>query len=361
MNLQARRERDNEAERDRALLQMRETVISAMPQLASLGSAPVAEAVDEALEQMRAAGKHLAGKPQDAKRLWIFCARRRLIDRHRSAETRHRERAPVDEHTQALALGGVANLDLGDLSEDDPDWWRTLEILDVLPGDQGLWGKAWFAQLDAGHTQPRGLAEELGWSRSYTEKVAQRAKAKMEAFLSRRAAGSVCDARQAVLDSFILTSAGRTEEAGVHKLSDERFRAVLIHLMGCTDCRTAWKTRRPNLLARYSAILVFPLNHVAAALAALREKLRGLGSHAERATLSLYQRLGIGGGASATAAGGGVATFGTKAAALCGAAVCAVGGGTAAVVTEIPSLLTPPVKAHHQAQHHAAKAASALR
>ncbi len=351
MTLLARRERDRVERCERALVGMRDAVVAEMPHLPSLGSSPIDEAVDRALDEIRAQGQHLAGDPADLRGLWVLYARRRLIDHGRSAESRRRDRVPVEEHTEALALTGTG--ELVDLSEDDRDWWRALEILSVLPGDQAVWGKAWFLEIAAGRSG-RGLAAVLGWSPAKTEKVSQRARAQMINFLRRRASGSVCSARRALLDAFNATRANRRAGRGWSDgdgLDQHRFELVLAHLMSCADCSTAWETGRRPPLARCAVILTLPFGQAAAAAAALRAKLAGVIAGAHGAAFSLRQRLGVGGGAATL--GGGAATLGGKTAAICGAVLCTAGAAGGALVEAVPSIL-PPTARH---AHHASPAA----
>jgi hypothetical protein len=353
MTLLARRERDLVERRERALVGMRDTVVAAMPHLPSLGSSPIDEAVDRALDEIREQGRHLSGDPGELRRLWVLYARRRLIDHGRSAESRRRDRTRVEEHTEALAVSGT--WDLAELTQDDRDWWRAIEILSVLPGDLGVWGKAWFCEIAAGRSG-RGVADLLGWLPAKTEKVSQRARAQMIKFLQRRASGGVCNARQALLDGFNATRANRREGrdwSDGDGLDQRRFELVLAHLMSCDDCSTAWETgRRRAPLARYPAILAFPFGQAAAAAATLRTKLAALIAGAHGAAFSARQRLGVGGGAVVT--GGGAATLGGKTAAICGAMLCTAGAAGGALVEAVPSIL--PTTARHA--HHATRVAT---
>jgi hypothetical protein len=360
MTLLARRERDRVERRERVLVGMRAAVVAEMPHLPTLGSSPIDEAVDVALDELRAQGQHLASDPEDLQQLWALYARRRLIDRGRSAESRRRDRIPVEQHTEALAQAGI--WDLGELTEDDRDWWRALEILSVLPGDQAVWGKAWFREIAAGRSG-RGLAGVLGWSPGKTEKVSQRARAQMIKFLQRRASGSVCSDRRTLLDAF---NATRTNRAGGldwsegDGLDQRRFEVVLAHLMSCDDCSTAWETGRRAPLSRCAAVLIFPFGHAVAAAAALRAKLAALLAGAHGAAFSLRQRLGVGGSAALT--GGGAATLGGKTAAICGAVLCTA-GAAGGLVDAVPSILPQSGHhAHHSARpvaHHQARASAA--
>ena len=145
MNVRIQRERDAQFERERAVVEMRQAVVSAVAPtyMRRLGSAAVFEAVDEALAQIVAAGDHL-GEREQVKALWITCARRRLIDQHRSAEARHRDVA-ADDTVNALADNLCG--DLSELTEDGRQRWRIREILSVLRGDQRRWAEAWFDEI----------------------------------------------------------------------------------------------------------------------------------------------------------------------------------------------------------------------
>lgn len=338
MSVLARRARDDELERHRALLAMRDSVVSATAaQLPKGGSSATFEAVDDALEQLLDAGAHV-GDLALVKARWITWAKRRLIDTHRSAEFKLREVAPVDQHEQALAHRADEDPLAG--GEDTRQWWRLQEILQSLSGPQREWAQAWLAQVSgslAAGAQPRGLHEELGWPVAKTKKTAQRARRKMAAFIEQRSSGEVCSDRQALMDAFIsaTAAAGARRRAGAD-LDDQRYEAVLLHIAGCEDCFGAWRTRRRALPSRCGAIFMFPLDSLAATGQAIAGKLAGLLSGVQQTTVSLLGRVGLGGGATA-AAGGSAAAISTKTAAVCVGVVCAAGAG----VGEIAGVLPP--------------------
>jgi DNA-directed RNA polymerase specialized sigma24 family protein len=332
LSVRAQRARHEQLERERAVLRMRESVVSAIAPayLRRVGSSSVFEAVDEALAQIVAAGDHL-GDPDQVKSLWITCAQRRVIDGQRSAELRHRAAVSVGDTPPPIA--DRAGDDLSRLTDDARQWWRIREILSVLGGDQRRWAEAWYdhvlsaSRAQAG--QPRGLPEALGWSPSKTKSVSRRARMKMAAFIDQRASGAVCDEQRALLDGFII--AGRQGRG--HELDDERYQAVLFHVAGCEDCWVVWHTRRRALLRRGGAVLALPFDAVALAAHGVGAKLVGLAHGVHAQTASLLARVGIGG---AAAAGGGAATIGGKATAVCVGVVCAATAGG-----EIAGVLRP--------------------
>ncbi|MCA1701629.1 MAG: hypothetical protein LC790_23150, partial [Actinobacteria bacterium] len=326
MSFRERRERHEQRARERALVAMRYIVISALARFVqTMGSAAILDAVDAALAQLIGDAKHL-GDPADIKGLWIKMATCRLIDEQRSADVIHRERVAVEEHAQALAVS--VSGELGALTEEGRQWWRVQEILNSVDGDLRRWAEAYLHRVIAGSldvgAQPRGLPKELGWTASKTNDVSEGARLKMVAFVKERASGDVCSDRQALLDSFIATSRRDGEAAA---LDEQRFVAVLAHIGGCEECWLAWRARRRTLLGRVPPILALPFGAVAWGARALQAKLSEAATSVELATLSVRQRLGLGGGAGAAAAGGGAATVGTKAAAVCATAVCAAGAG----------------------------------
>lgn len=359
MSVLARRARDGELERHRALLAMRDSVVVATAALLPRsGSSATIEAVDDALEQLLDAGAHL-GDLELVKSRWITWAQRRLIDTHRSAEFKRREAAPVDEHDKALAQGGRA--DPFAVGEDSRQWWRLQEILGSLTGSQREWADAWLPQVLSSSlgqgAQPRGLHDALGWTPAKTKKTAQRARRKMAAFIEDRSSGSVCTNRQALLDAFILaTSADHQHRAGT-KLDERRYEAVLLHVAGCEDCFAAWRSRRHALLARCGAVVMLPLDSVAAAAHAVTGKLAGLLSGAQNAAQSLLGRVGLGGGATA-AAGGGAAAISSKTAAVCVGVVCAAGAGVGEITGVLPPIVPkdPPNPQRQEAVRKAAPA-----
>ena len=214
MSVRAQRERHEQLKRERAVLRMRESVVSAITPayLRRVGSSAIFEAVDEALAQIVAAGDHLR-EPDEVKALWITYARRRVIDGQRSAEFKHRAAEPVEDAAPSPA---DTSDELLRLTDDARQWWRIREILSVLRGDQRRWAEAWYDHVlsasRAQGAQPRGLPEALGWTPSKTKSVSRRARTKMAAFIDDRTSGAVCDEQRALLDSFIL--AGRGGGAG---------------------------------------------------------------------------------------------------------------------------------------------------
>jgi DNA-directed RNA polymerase specialized sigma24 family protein len=331
LSVRAQRERQDQLDHERVVLRMREAVVSAVAPgyLHRVGSSAVFEAVDEALAQIVAAGHHRR-EPEQVKALWITCARRRLIDDQRSAESKHRGARPAGE---AEGLPDERGSDLTQLTEDSRQWWRIREILGVLRGDQRLWAEAWYDQvLSASRPrggQPRGLPEALGWTPSKTKSVSRRARLKMAAFIDDRASGAVCRERRALLDEFIL--AGRRPPT--QALDEERYAAVLFHVAGCPDCWAAWHARRRSLLGRCSAIALLPVDAATSVGHAISAKVAGLAVGAYGQASSLLARLGVGG----AAAGGGAATLGGKATAVCVGVVCAAtaGGELAGVLKPI--------------------------
>ena len=333
MNVRIQRERDAQFERERAVVEMRPAVVSAVAPLylRRLGSSAVHEAVDEALAQMFATGDHV-GDPAHVKALWITCATRRLIDEQRSAEVRHRDETAGDEPGHAL----TANLcgDVLEVTEDGRERWRIREILSVLRNEERRWAEAWFEEILVGSraagVQPRGLPEKLGWSASKTKSVSRRARRKMGAFIHDRVSGTVCEEQRTLLDGFIGTPGRR----GGPELAGELYASTLLHIAGCEECYGAWRARRRTLLGRSSAAFFVPIDAVALAGHALAAKLTGaaLGAHAQAS--GLLARLGIGG---AAAAGGAGATLGGKATAVCVGVVCAatVGGEITGVLPAI--------------------------
>ena len=206
MSVHPERQRDDQSQRERMLLEMRASVVRAVwRRFPTAGSAAVEEAVDEALAQLVRAGSHL-DDPAQVSATWIVWSRRRLIDERRSAEFRNRDVVEdIDD-----AVSGVASDDVTQLTDDDRQWWRIREILSVLHGDQRAWAEAWYDEvladtLPAG-AQPRGLPSALGWSPAKTKSVSQRARRKMAGFVEDRARGAICSDRRALLDSFIDSS-----------------------------------------------------------------------------------------------------------------------------------------------------------
>lgn len=334
MSVRAQRERHEQLERERAVLQMRDAVVCviAPAYVGRVGTSAVHEAVDEALAQMVAAGSHL-GEAEQVKALWITCARRRLIDEQRSAESQHRDATSIDD--LGRALGEHLRDDPPEPTEATRQEWRIREIFSVLRGDQRVWAEAWYDEVLSGSrpsgAQPRGLGEALGWSPSKTKSVSRRARTRMATFIDDRANGVICDERQALLDAVIMSGARRRGRA----LDEQRYGAALLHLAGCENCYAAYHTRQRSLLARCGAVLALPIDGLAGAAHALSAKLTCLGMNAYGYAGSILGRLGIGG---AAAAGGSAATIGAKATAVCLGVVCAAtaGGELVGVIPPIP-------------------------
>ena len=348
MSLLARRQHDAQDRRERELIDIRDSVVAAMPSFPNLGSSPISEAVDEALDQLRATGKHLAGDIDEAKSTWILYAKRRLIDCHRSAASKRRESMPVDEHTQALTVSAADDVTIA--ADVDRDWWRVREILSQFHGDERRWMEAWFDKVLAGETQPRGLDQALGWHQRRTESVSRRARRRMATFVDHRHSGGVCREQRDLLESYRTAAVSHAPGDVAAQLGEERYQALIFHLAGCEDCWTAWHLqRRTTVLRRVAAAITLPFGQLAGLAHAFRGKLDTLAAALHSTTFSLRQRLGLGGGAGAAVTGGGVATISGKAAAICGAVVCAAGAAGGAVVEAVPALL--PATVHHAAHH----------
>lgn len=333
MSAGAGRERHEQFEHDRTVLDMRAAVLAAVAPafVARMGSSAVSEAVDEALAQLVAAGGHRAD-PDAVRALWITCARRRLIDEQRSAEARHRAVAAGDDAVAALAdrvCGEPSRL-----TDDERQSWRIREILGVLRGDQRVWAEAWYDRvLSASRVaggQPRGLAEALGWTPAKTKSVSRRARMRMAAFIEARVSGVVCEEQRVLMDDLIIARGrGRGGEVG-----DPRHDAVLVHVAGCDACWAAWHARRRTLLGRVRMAVGVPIDGLAIAAHIFGLKLAGIGVAAHTQSHALGARVGVGG---AAAAGGGAATIGGKATAVCVGVVCAAtaGGELAGVLPPI--------------------------
>jgi hypothetical protein len=220
------------------------------------------------------------------------------------------------------------------LTEDERQWWRIREILSVLHGDQRIWAEAWYDRVlsasRASGAQPRGLAEALGWSAAKTKSVSRRARMRMAAFIHDRVSGAVCDEQRGLMDALIV--AGRQgRDSG---LDEPCYEHVLTHVAGCEDCWAAWHARRRALLGRCRAVLVVPIDGLAVAAQTLAAKLFGLAVETHLRAQELPALVGIGGGA----AGGGAATIGVKATAVCVGLACAATGGELAGVLPVISL-----------------------
>ncbi len=334
MSVRVQRQRHEQHEHERAVLQARAAVVAAVAPayVGRAGSSAVFEAVDEALAQIVAASDHV-GDPEQVKALWITCARRRLIDELRSAESRHRDESPVEDRAGALDTP-LRDDDLSRLTDAARQEWRIREILSVLRGDQRLWAEAWYDEILSGSrpggAQPRGLGEALGWSPSKTKSVSQRARKRMATFIDDRSKGVVCDEQRVLLDAYVTSARGRR----VSGFEEERYEAALLHVAGCDDCCAAWHARRRSLPVRCGAILTMPIDGLTDAAHALSAKATCLAMGVYGQAASLLGRLGIGG----AAAGGGLATIGGKATAVCVGVVCAAtaGGEIAGVLPPIP-------------------------
>jgi len=341
MSVLARRHREQEEARHRALLGLRDSVIAAVTwQAPEVGSVAIEEAVEAALARVLEEGAHRC-EAALVRNWWIKWARESLFAQGRGPAFRQRDRVPVDQHPRALALG--ARDDALEFLEDDLTTVLVREILAALRGPQREWAQALFAQLlregdGDGEGEPLpGLGDVLGWSAEKTKKTGQRACATMTAFINDRATGKVCSRRQAVLSTYITATEGH---AGAQPGDADRrkFEAVASHLAGCPECYVAWRRRRSTLLERCGALIMVPLDSLAAA----GQALAGLFSGAQNATLSLLARLGLGSGAAA--AGGSAAAISTKTAAVCVGLACAAGAGVAEITGVQPPISAPKTK-----------------
>jgi hypothetical protein len=322
MSVLARRARDADDARYRALLALRDSVISEITKQAPpLGSLHIEDAVDTALSELLT--KHVERRELlDARRRWAQRAQSRLKDRQRSAAFRLRDPTPVDEHPLALAHG-----DHGDafgLSTDGLDAIQLQEIVAGLTGVQREWADAVFAlMLAAPPTDDSDLPtvqELLGWSAEQTRKTARRARKTVAKFVEDRASGTICSRRQALLDAFITAKeAGASEHARADGDSAQ-FEAVALHLKACEQCQLAWSTRHATLLKRGVLGILAPLDSLAAVAQACSAKLAGLWTGAQHTALTLLQRLGIGGGAATL-------TLTAKTATVCVGIACIAGAG----------------------------------
>jgi hypothetical protein len=344
MNVRERRERDEQRARERGLVGMREMVIAAQSGfLWALGSAAITDCVDEVLARMTP--EERVGDPEQVRGLWIYRATCRLINLQESAEMRLRDPVAIDEHAQALAVSVCG--DVVELSEEARQCWRVEEVVHRVHDADQAWGQAYAervldASVDPG-AQPRGLGQQLGWTPEQTRNASRRARATMAAFVQERASGEVCRDRQALLDSFIATN-DRRGRAHSQVLDQERFLAMVFHIGGCHDCALAWRARRTALASRVSGVLALPLGAVSWAARVVQD----LASSVDVATLSLRQRLGLGGGTGIAAT-----TISAKTAAVCATAVCTVGAGGAELAGVLPPIV--PATTHHLARKHAAR------
>jgi hypothetical protein len=334
MSALARRRREEDDAGRRALLAMRDSVTKAVArQMPRAGSVAVEEGVEHALEALLKKDAHRC-EPAFARNWWIAWAKLAVINIGKSAAARQREWLPVDQHPQALTR--TAEDDALELLDDDATTALRDELLAVLKGPQQEWAQALFAQLMCERDDDRplpGLDEVLGWSAAKTKKTAQRACTTMTEFIKDRATGKVCSRRQAVLDAYITATEGHSG-APPAEAAGREFAAVALHLAGCPECQVAWHRRRTSLLARCGALIMVPLDSLAAAAQPFAGKLAGVFSGAHNATLSLLQRLGLGGGAAA--AGGGAAALGAKTTAVCVGLACAAGAGVAEITGVLP-------------------------
>ncbi|HEX8156356.1 MAG TPA: hypothetical protein VF526_03120, partial [Solirubrobacteraceae bacterium] len=319
MTIRERRERDRQRARERALVGMREIVIAAQSGfLASLGSAAVIDCVDDTLARMTP--DECVGDPEEVRGMWIYRTTCGLIKLAQSAEVRHRDPVAIDEHAQALTVS--VSGELGELTEDARQCWRLEEILDSVQDDEQLWADALAERvldgsLDPG-ALPRGLPKKLGWTASKTNDVSERARLKMTAFVQDRASGRVCADRQALLERFVATDTGGGADGHGPVLDVKRYLTMLLHVGGCHECSLVWRERRRKILGVLPGVLTLPFGAVAWA----KRVLYDLASSVDVATLSVRQRLGLGGGASVVT-GGGAATLAAKTATVCAAAACA--------------------------------------
>jgi hypothetical protein len=317
----ARRGRDRQFERDRAIVEMRGRVLALVGgkhgRAYFAGSSAVEEAVGAALIELTESGKLHAGDVDDVFWLWIDVARKRLFDHYRSAEERHRALSTVHD------LDGVlgSDIDMGGLSEQTRRSWRVKEMLSVLRGDERRWAEVYYdaiLDLEPG-AQPRGLHKELAWTPDETENVAKRARRRMLKLVKQRAAGVICTQRRSRLDAFIAQA--REGRAIAEIRTAEGYDDVLVHIAGCEECWLAWHERRRVFAP---VILAFPAQILAGWWQALSDKFGGVGA-----------RVGIGG---ATAGGGAAATIGAKTAVCVGVACVAAVGTTAELTGVLPPL-----------------------
>ncbi|MEY2514751.1 MAG: hypothetical protein QOJ89_2109 [bacterium] len=351
MSVLARRAREQDDARRRALLGLGDAVFAAvMEEMPRAGSLAVEEAVEAALTQILRKGAHRSDL-ELAKRWWISWAKLRMIDGRRLSAFRDRDLIPVDEHPAALAHSIIE--DPFALDGEGLDAAGLQEILSTLSGRQREWadGLFWLLRHPAIDGAPAAkLHEVLDWSPEMTRKTGQRARETTRAFIEDRASGVICSRRQAVLDAFIMaTEAGLRGTAGDVDVDLDvdcrQFQAVVVHLAGCPACQAVWSRRRATLLARCASVALLPVDALAAAAQAFAGKLSGALSGAQNAALSVLARLGVGGGVAA--AGGSALT--AKTAAVCVGIVCAAGAGTAELTGVLPPIApdrTPDARQH---------------
>jgi hypothetical protein len=339
MSVLARRAREQDDARRRALLGLGDSVFAAVTEeMPNAGSLAVEEAVERALRQILKKGAHRCDL-ELARRWWISWAKLRMIDGGRLLEWRDRDPIPVDEHPAALAHSILE--DPLALDGEGLDAAGLQEILSSLSGPQREWADGLFGLLrqpaiDAA-AAPK-LHEVLGWSPEKTRKTGQRARQTITAFIEDRASGAICSRRQAVLDAFIMATEPSYRAAALDDVDVDvdcrQFQAVVVHLAGCPECQAVWSRRRITLLGRCASVALLPVDALAAAAQAFAGKLAGAASGAQNAALSVLARLGIGGGA---AAAGGSALTG-KTAAVCVGIICAAGAGTAELTGVLPPI-----------------------
>jgi hypothetical protein len=337
MSVLARRAREQDEARHRALLGLGDAVFAAVTEeMPRAGSLAVEEAVEAALKQILRKGAHRCDL-EFAKRWWISWAKLRMIDGRRLSAFRDRDLIPIDEHPAALAYS-ITEDPLA-LDGEGLDAAGLQEILSTLSGRQREWadGLFWLLRQPAIDGSPAAkLHEVLGWSPEMTRKTGQRARETIRAFIEDRASGVICSRRQAVLDAFIMaTEAGlRSTAGGDVDVDCRQFQAVVVHLAGCPECQAVWSRRRATMLARCASIALLPIDAFTAAAQAFAGKLAGALSGAQNAALSVLARLGIGGGG--VVAGGSALTG--KTAAVCVGIVCAAGAGTAELSGVLPPI-----------------------
>ena len=337
MSFQARLQRDEERQREQAVVAMRDSVCRIVAaRIPGAGSAATEDAVDAALLRLFARNEHLADLDY-VKRGWVIYACQRLLDEQRSAAARRLDPVDVEEHHRALALS--ATVDASDVSDQEHPVLRVPEIFGALHGDQRRWAEAWLDKRLQTGKQPRGLDQVLGWSASKTKSVSARARRKMKAYIRAYANGAVCVEQRALMDTLI--------DATNKKLPAEltavpQLEAVLIHVAGCDECRVVWHSRRRAVRER-TALTWLPFGPFVDAWDGLHARASGVLHAAHNAAFWIAQRVGISSGDSAGAAAVSGGAVGGKAVAVCVGAACAAaaaGSGLVGVVQPI----TPQVE-----------------
>ena len=330
MSVLARRARDADDARYRALLALRDSVISEITRQAPpLGSLHIEDAVDTALSELLA--QHLERRELlDARRRWVRRANSRLKDRQRSAAFRLRDPIPVDAHP--LALSHDDDHDPLGLPTELLDVIQLQEIIAGLAGVQRQWADAAFALMLAvppadGSDMPT-VGELLGWSAEQTRKTAWRTHKTIAKFVADRASGTICSRRQALLDAYIAANETALADHVPGEAARPEFQAVALHIDGCEHCQLAWSSRHATLLERGVLGILAPLDILAAVAQAGSAKLAGLWTGAQQTALMLLQRLGIGGGAASL-------TLTAKTATVCVAIACVAGAD------ELTGVLSP--------------------